>query len=192
MRSDVRFWDKMLPDQHEHAHLYKGDDFMRDLFQTICRSSGIPDPRDEFTLQQSDLFTVEEMASNPVAMQFLRFLIRVAGVKRILEIGAFIGFSAMSFAKALPDDGEVVSIEKFDQFAAVARRNFEQNDLVFVFEEEDPGQVAKRARERWQARGGGDGNAEEDWFAAERELLQVAGAATPVRYRLIKQSYSAI
>jgi caffeoyl-CoA O-methyltransferase len=127
--SDVRFWDKVLPDQHEHAHLYKGDDLMRDLFETICRSSGIPDPREEFTLQQSDLFSVEEMASNPVAMQFLRFLIRVAGVKRILEIGAFIGFSAMSFAKALPDDGEVVSIEKFDKFAAIARRNFEQNDL---------------------------------------------------------------
>jgi len=30
--------------------------------------------------------------------------------------------------------------------------------------------VAKRAYELYQARGGGDGRAEEDWFCAEREL----------------------
>ena len=67
---------------------------------------------------------------------------------------------------------------------------FRPNDLMFVYEEEDTRQVAERARERWQARGGGDGNADDDWFAAERDLLQVPGAATPVRYRLIKKPYS--
>ena len=107
----VRYWDKMLPDQSEHANLYRGDALMHDLFDAISRSSGIGDPKSEFTLEESDMFTVEEMASNPVAMRFLQFLIKVAGVKRVLEIGAFIGFSAMSFAKALPKDGEVVSIE---------------------------------------------------------------------------------
>ncbi len=30
--------------------------------------------------------------------------------------------------------------------------------------------VAKRAYELYEARGGGDGRAEEDWFCAEREL----------------------
>jgi predicted O-methyltransferase YrrM len=37
--------------------------------------------------------------------------------------------SAMSFARALPADGEVVTIEKFDRFAAIARRNFDKNGL---------------------------------------------------------------
>jgi caffeoyl-CoA O-methyltransferase len=130
MRPDVRFWDKMLPDQPEHANLYKGSAFMQDLFEAVCRSSGIGDPKREFVLEESDMFSVEEMASNPVAMRFLQFLIKVAGVKRVLEIGAFIGFSTMSFARALPDDGEVVSIEKFDKFAAICRRNFEKNGLA--------------------------------------------------------------
>jgi caffeoyl-CoA O-methyltransferase len=130
MRPEVQFWDKMLPDQPEHAHLYHGDAFMRDLFETVCRSSGIRNPHDEFKIEQSDLFTVEEMASNPIAMRFLQFLIRVAGVRRVLEIGAFVGLSTMSFAKALPADGKVVSIEKFDKFAAIARRNFELNGLA--------------------------------------------------------------
>ena len=129
MRPEVQFWDKILPDQPEHAHLYRGHAFMRDLFETVCRSSGIRDPHDEFRLEQSDMFTVEEMASNPIAMRFLQFLIHVAGVRRVLEIGAFVGLSTMSFAKALPADGKVVSIEKFDKFAAIARRNFELNGL---------------------------------------------------------------
>lgn len=130
MRPEVKFWDKMLPDQAEHAQLYKGQAFMHDLFDVVCRSSGIRNPYDEFKLEQSDLFTAEEMASNPIAMRFLQFLIRQAGVRRVLEIGAFIGLSTMYFAKALPPGGEVVSIEKFDKFAAIARRNFELNGLA--------------------------------------------------------------
>ncbi len=117
MRPEIRYWDKMLPHQAEHSNLYRRDAFMQDLFDVIARSSGIGDPKAEFVLEESDMFSVEEMASNPVAMRFLRFLIKVAGVKRVLEIGTFIGFSALSFAKALPDDGEVVTIEKFDKFA---------------------------------------------------------------------------
>ena len=130
MRSEVQFWDKMLPDQPEHAHLYKGASFMHDLFDVVSRSSGIANPRDEFKLEQSDLFTAEEMASNPIAMRFLQFVIRLSGVRRVLEIGAFIGLSTMYFAKAVPLDGEVVSIEKFDKFATIARRNFELNGLA--------------------------------------------------------------
>lgn len=130
MRPEVRFWDKLLPDQHEHAYLYKGSDFMADLFGVICRSSDIKSPYEEFDLERSDLFTVEEMASNPVSMRFLQFLIKVAGVRRVLEIGAFIGVSTMCFARALAPGGEVVSIEKFDKFARIARANFARNGLA--------------------------------------------------------------
>jgi caffeoyl-CoA O-methyltransferase len=130
MRPEVQFWDKMLPDQPEHARLYKGSAFMPDLFEVVCRSSGIRNPHEEFRLEQSDLFTAEEMASNPIAMRFLQFVMRLAGVRRVLEIGAFIGLSTMYFAKAVPADGEVISIEKFNEFATIARRNFELNGLA--------------------------------------------------------------
>ena len=96
MRPEVQFWDKMLPDQPEHAHLYKGAAFMLDLFEVVC-SSGIRIPMTDFKLEQSDLFSAEEMASNPIAMRFLQFVIRLAGVRRVLEIGAFIGLSTHVF-----------------------------------------------------------------------------------------------
>ncbi|HTZ36251.1 MAG TPA: O-methyltransferase [Stellaceae bacterium] len=130
MTEQLRFWDKLLPDQPDHRKLYRGDAYMADLFRLICRSSGIADPSEEFRLEQSARFTVEEMASNPVAMRFMQFLIRVSGAARVLEIGTFVGLSTMYFAKALPPHGEVVTIEKFDEFAAIAERNFALNGLA--------------------------------------------------------------
>jgi predicted O-methyltransferase YrrM len=126
-----RFSDKLLSDQPEHTHYFTGgSDYAEALYQAICRASGIRSPVEEFKLEQTDKFTVEEMASNPVSMRFLQFLMQAAGVRRVLEIGAFIGVSAMYFAKALPPGGKVVTIEKFDHFAEIARRNFAANGLA--------------------------------------------------------------
>ena len=76
------------------------------------------------------MFTIEQMASNAVALGFLTWLLKLTGAKRVLEIGAFVGVSAMYFADALPPDGRVVTIEKFDHFAGIARRNFAANGLA--------------------------------------------------------------
>jgi predicted O-methyltransferase YrrM len=128
-KQPVRFCDKFLPDQQEHKYFYKGNDYPAALYDVICHSSGIESPDQEFKLEKTDKFTIEEMASNPISLRYLQFLIRASGVKRVLEIGAFIGVSAMYFAKALPADGQVVTIEKFDHFAGIAKRNFALNGL---------------------------------------------------------------
>jgi hypothetical protein len=60
--------------------------------------------------------------------------------------------------------------------------NFDRHGLTFVFEEE----VADRAYEYWQARGGGDGHDRDDWFQAEAELGPHSHAAA--RYRLVKET----
>lgn len=126
----LRFCDKLLPNQPEYAHDYRGGDYALALYETICRSSGICDPHEEFKVEDSEKFTQAEMGSNPVSLRFLQMLIGLAGVKRVLEIGSFVGVSAMYFARALPPGGEVVTIEKFDHFAAIARRNFAVNGLA--------------------------------------------------------------
>ena len=122
--SDLKFHQKLLPNQPEYSNHFKGADVAAALFERICASSGIKDARDELALELPANFSVEDQASNPVSLRFLQILFRLAGVKRVLEIGSFIGISAIYFAKALPADGEVVTIEKFDYFAGIARRNF--------------------------------------------------------------------
>jgi caffeoyl-CoA O-methyltransferase len=128
----TKFFEKMLPDQPLHTDQFAGgrDAFFPALFETIARVSAIKSPYEELTLATSDKFTVEEMGSNPIALRFLQMLIRLSGARRVLEIGAFIGVSAMYMAKALPAGGELVTIEKFDHFADICRRNFAQNGLA--------------------------------------------------------------
>lgn len=60
--------------------------------------------------------------------------------------------------------------------------NFDRHDLTFVYEKD----VAERAHELWQARGGGHGDDTADWLQAEREL-RPAGAAPSPRYRIVRR-----
>lgn len=71
----------------------------------------------------------------PVQGKFLHLLARMCGARRILEIGTLGGYSAIWLARALPGDGQLVSLELNPDFAALARRNIEaagQQDKVDV------------------------------------------------------------
>ena len=63
--------------------------------------------------------------------------------------------------------------------------HFDRHGLVFLYEEE----VADRAFALWQSRGSGDGNDQEDWLQAERQLRS-AGHHPSGRYRLVERADS--
>ncbi len=52
--------------------------------------------------------------------RFLEITARSTGARRVLEIGMAIGYSALHFARALPEGGEVVTIEPSDEMIARA------------------------------------------------------------------------
>src|SRR6185436_17283891 len=88
------------------------------------------EPADKaFELLLSDTASVEEMASNPVQLRLLELIVRLTGAKRAIEIGAFIGLSAMVMARAMPAGGKLFTIEKFAHFADICRRNVAVNGL---------------------------------------------------------------
>ena len=58
--------------------------------------------------------------------QFLQTLIKFSHIKKILEIGSFTGFSALSMALALPNDGILVSLDKNDEFSKLAKKFYEK------------------------------------------------------------------
>ena len=91
------------------------------------------------------------------------------------ELGGGIRFNFPGFAPFRP----ILWEEWFE--------NFDRNDLVLVFEEEDTAQVAEQAYAHWQARGGVSGSDRDDWFEAKRELQRDAGGGSPnVLYRIVK------
>lgn len=59
----------------------------------------------------------------PVNAKFLHLLTRIAGARRVLEIGTLGGYSTIWFARAVGDGGRVVSIEAEAANADLARAN---------------------------------------------------------------------
>ena len=53
--------------------------------------------------------------------QFLQTLIKISKIKKVLEIGSFTGFSALSMAISLPNDGFLISLDKNIEFSKKAK-----------------------------------------------------------------------
>ena len=131
MAEGLRYSDKILPNQAPLSELFAGDaaTFPAALFGSMLQSCAIPSTEQRFRLVHSDKFTIAEMGSSPVQLRILELLVALSRTKSILEIGTFIGVSAMAFASAMPADGRVTTIERFDHFAEIAGRNFAANDV---------------------------------------------------------------
>ena len=62
-------------------------------------------------------------------MQLLHLLAQMAGARRILEIGTLGGYSTIWLARALPDDGALVTLEVDHMHARVAQANLDRAGL---------------------------------------------------------------
>jgi caffeoyl-CoA O-methyltransferase len=66
---------------------------------------------------------------SPVQGKFLQVLAKMCNAKKILELGTLGGYSTIWLARAIPDDGEVITIEADAGYAEVAHKNFEFAEL---------------------------------------------------------------
>ncbi len=78
-------------------------------------------------LQQLAVATYAEMDSPTMLTgrlegRLLKLLAQLCGAKRVLEIGTFTGYSALSVAEGLPGDGKVITCEIDPKHADFARR----------------------------------------------------------------------
>lgn len=108
----------------------------------------VPDPRwtevDRYigdTLLGEDRVLADVLASNvagglpeidvsPAQGRMLHLLARIAGARRILEVGTLGGYSTVELARALPADGRLVTLEIDPHHAEVARGNIEAAGLA--------------------------------------------------------------
>jgi caffeoyl-CoA O-methyltransferase len=68
-----------------------------------------------------------QMLTGTVEGRFLELLVYALGARRVLELGTYSGYSAISMAAGLPDGGRIDTCEIDDERAAVARRYIEQS-----------------------------------------------------------------
>jgi caffeoyl-CoA O-methyltransferase len=62
------------------------------------------------------------MQISPEQGQLMRMLAGLVGARRAIEVGVFTGYSALSVALALPEDGELIACDVSEEWTAIARR----------------------------------------------------------------------
>jgi caffeoyl-CoA O-methyltransferase len=114
--------DKLFPNSSDNKKNYKGDEIYEvKLFDFIKNYSNF----NEKDLIGHAKFTQIEMGSNLVLQSLLSFFAGFTNAKEILEIGTFTGASALALASG-NKSAKITSIEKFREFAEVAKANFIQ------------------------------------------------------------------
>jgi len=71
-----------------------------------------------------------EIAVSKAQGKLLHLLIKSIGAKRVLEVGTLGGYSTIWMAKALPDDGKLVTLEVSPLHAKVAEHNIRNAGLA--------------------------------------------------------------
>jgi len=71
---------------------------------------------------------------SPAQGRLLHLLVKMSGARRVLEIGTLGAYSTIWMARALPEGGQVVTLEFNPHHAEVARSNIERAGLAGVIE----------------------------------------------------------
>lgn len=83
------------------------------------------DPVLEKIARNSEKAGLVPHAVTPLQAEFLAFLIRMSGARRVLEIGCLGGYSAVAMARALPADGHLLTTEIDTRTAETAQSNID-------------------------------------------------------------------
>lgn len=95
-------------DDYLEAHFMPADLALEHVLQTTL-DAGLP----------------PHLAVSSLQGKFLQMLAQIHGAKKILEIGTLAGYSTIWLARALPQDGHLISLEAVPTNVTLARKNIE-------------------------------------------------------------------
>lgn len=118
--STIQNRDRLLPSQPYFQKMYKGKDFYKDLEGLLIKFS----PASKWDIKTKDGMTYAVMGSDINTLHFFQFLIGLNNYKKVLELGTYIGVSAMYMAAA---GAHVTTVEKGEEFSEIAKENIGKN-----------------------------------------------------------------
>ena len=72
---------------------------------------------------------IQRMQISEAQGHFLQLIIKINKVKNCLEIGTFTGFSALTMALALPNEGKITTLDHDEKIVHVAKNFFKKGNL---------------------------------------------------------------
>jgi predicted O-methyltransferase YrrM len=97
-------------------------DYIRHLFA--------PETPQLKTVRENTTDKNDQISIHPEEGKLLQLLIRLAGIRTVVEVGTLSGYSALWMADALPDDGHIYTFEKDDKRAARAETNLRNHPKI--------------------------------------------------------------
>ncbi|KZT68961.1 O-methyltransferase family 3 protein [Daedalea quercina L-15889] len=89
-----------------------------------------PDDALTFAKANSDKHGLRDIAVSAAQGKYLSLLVRSIGAKRVLEVGTLGGYSTIWMGRALPEDGELITLELNEKHVQVARENIAHAGLA--------------------------------------------------------------
>jgi predicted O-methyltransferase YrrM len=124
----MKFSEKILPNQIENKKLYEDSQLFEErMYSKILQSTKLDRFNEGYSFKVHEDFSMESMSVSPVYFSLLETLIMLKPCKKILEVGTFLGATSIRLANIIGKNGHVTTIEKYDQFANIAKDNIKSN-----------------------------------------------------------------
>ena len=96
----------------------------RDLVRTIRRLFASEDEVLRYVREHTVALGLPEIHIRPEEGQMLQFLAQAVRARRVVEVGTLAGYSGIWLARALPWDGQLITLELNPRHAQIAREHF--------------------------------------------------------------------
>ena len=110
--------------------MLKNIEVTQDLLDYIYNhTKPLHDVQRDILIHNKNLGDLQRMQITETQAHLLQLIIKINNVKNCLEIGTFTGFSALSMALALPDDGQLITLDHDDKIVKIAKNFFKRGNL---------------------------------------------------------------
>ena len=95
----------------------------------LAHAPPLDDVQRDLIAETEELGGISMMQIAPEQGAFMTLLTRLIGARRAVEVGTFTGYSSISIARGLPDDGTLLCCDVNEEWTAIARKYWERDGI---------------------------------------------------------------